>query len=773
MRNARLDAASTAPVDAAHIAPGDAASRPAPANGKPREIVARLEFPTARGGEGRPQALLALDLDGDGRDEIVGATMAPGALQIWSGLSAELRAAPEPRSFPVGDYPLGPVWIGGRKPVSKSAPALVAVASRFSLELSVIDLRAALAQAPDQPAPIAMKLKLDRRPRVIASGVLDGLGGSGGIAANQIAIVTIDDDLVLARSDKDVRHMRLCDDHATCARFLDDKSGIVFGFQGTRRLVIYVKSAMSPDVNPLGLEPGPAVELPGLPRALDEVDLDSDGDTELAVAGGDKSVWVFGLGRPGGWKTWFDAPPLDIETSPVPIDLAHADFDRDGKTDLMSLSLAGQECALYAGASFAGLHPDPKSAAIERRWRVYAGQQSMWSALGDFDGDGNVDVAISNPGAKRVSVLFGDGHGGVRTAERVASGRSPQALASGDLDGDGYPEVVGLNKLEDTLSVYKNDKGVLQAGVAQGSTPNADAVRCADVDGDGKLDAAFLQHPRDVCSLVTFFGDGRDKLAARKDVSPPPVGTSAGDLLFFPPEVAGRLTALVADPERNRLGILSIEQQSGKNPRFATTRYVSVAAGPRALALLHDRQGTVGSIAVALGGPAEPRGIEIMTLKHEQGAEIDIAPAQHLAMTLFPIAVAEADLDGDGELDLAVLAMQSGPDSPGFFVPWMHLKSGEWQALDPLPTGQRPYRIAAGDLDGDGRAEILVSAQNSHHVNLWTSRAGAPSVFARGPDLGVGTGPLDLTLVDLDRDGVPEIVVADTFSNELSVIRVR
>src|SRR5204862_433335 len=92
-------------------------------------------------------------------------------------------------------------------------------------------------------------------------------------------------------------------------------------------------------------------------------------------------------------------------------------------------------------------------------------------------------------------------------------------------------------------------------------------------------------------------------------------------------------------------------------------------------------------------------------------------------------------------------------------VPWIHDPNGEWRALDALPTGQRPYRIAAGDLDGDGRAEIVVSAQNSHHVNLWTSRGGAPASFARCPDLGVGTGPLDLALVDLvDRHVAPRAV---------------
>jgi hypothetical protein len=738
---------------------------------KRREISARLEFPTARGAETRPQALLAADLDGDGRDELIAATMAPGSLQIWSGLSAEIRAAPEPRTIPIDDYPLGPVWVGGKKPSSKSEPALVAVASRTALELSVIDARAAFASS-SAPEP-AMRVKLEHRPRVLASGRLESSDRP------VIAVVTIEDDIVLVKDAHDVRHMRLCDDHATCARFLDDASGMVFGFQGTRRIVIYVKSAMSADIDPIGLEPGPSVVLPGLPRALDEVDLDGDGDTELVVAGGDKSLWIFGLGRPGGWKTWFDAPPLEIETAPVPMEVMHADFDRDGKTDLLSLALHGQECALYSGASFVAARSASGAPKIDRLWRVYAGQQPMWTALGDFDGDGNLDVAISNPGAKRVSVMFGDGKGGVRTAESVAAGPSPKSIAGGDLDGDGYPEVVGLNAHDNTLSTYKNEKGVLRAGKEEAPAETADGVRCADVDGDGKIDALYLQHPNDASSLATLYGDGRGRLAPRADKPPVRVGETTGDLLVADPRGTGELVAIATDPARDRIALVPLRGSEAAESTSAVT-YVTLSPGPRALALLPERGGKTSLIAVALGGPGEPRGVAFLHCVSRKGTGLElVADPDALRMSLFPVSIAAADLDGDGEMDLAVLATQSGGDSQGFVVPWLHAKSGEWRALDPMPTGLLPYRIAAGDLDGDGRAEILVSAQNSHHVNLWTS-IGAPVPpgsaaprFVRCPDLGVGTGPLDLALIDLDRDGVPELVVANAFSNDLSVIRVR
>ena len=80
--------------------------------------------------------------------------------------------------------------------------------------------------------------------------------------------------------------------------------------------------------------------------------------------------------------------------------------------------------------------------------------------------------------------------------------------------------------------------------------------------------------------------------------------------------------------------------------------------------------------------------------------------------------------------------------------------------LAPFPVGFRPYRVTCGDLDGDGRAEILVSAQNSHHVELWLTRAGDPLRFERTADLGLHGGCLDVLLADLDNDGRPEVISA-------------
>jgi hypothetical protein len=93
---------------------------------------------------------------------------------------------------------------------------------------------------------------------------------------------------------------------------------------------------------------------------------------------------------------------------------------------------------------------------------------------------------------------------------------------------------------------------------------------------------------------------------------------------------------------------------------------------------------------------------------------------------------------------------------------------GTWGA------GLRTFAVRCADLDGDGRGDVVISAQNSHHLNLWLGADPATgAVLARAPDIGIGTGPLDVVLADLDGDGALEIVAACAFSDEIAVVKLR
>ena len=65
--------------------------------------------------------------------------------------------------------------------------------------------------------------------------------------------------------------------------------------------------------------------------------------------------------------------------------------------------------------------------------------------VGDFNGDGKADLAVTNYSSDNVSVLLGNGNGIFQTAVNYAAGTSPQSVAMGDFDGDGNADLAVAN----------------------------------------------------------------------------------------------------------------------------------------------------------------------------------------------------------------------------------------------------------------------------------------------------------------------------------------
>jgi hypothetical protein len=713
-----LAAGSSACRPAQPPAAGRAATRPNPPSAtlEPR-FLARLEFPTANGARAKPTGLLAADLDGDGKDELVAATRSPGGVEIWSALTPVLGPAPEPRAFAFGDFPVGPVWIDRGKRVA-------AIASRETLELAAVDLSAAMRSKPGDPLPVAWRATLPARPRAIA-------GGAGG----RVGVITVADELLVYSGPQDPKRIALAGEHAVCALLASDGQRIAIGYQASRKLAL------------LGADGAvlKSVELPGLPRALAEADLDGDGDPELAVAAGDDRALVFGLGRKGGSSAWLDGPPLETQVGAVPIALASAQR-RGAAAALAVLALHDQEVRILdlAGGS---------AAALASR---AAGQHPVDLAVGDFDGDGALDLAVANPDSRRVGLFFGAGaakrSGPCFDSEtRVPCDRAPSSIAAGDVDGDGLADVAVLAAADETVTVMKSTGGELAPIAPAIPAPGAVVIAVGPLRSEKGEDVAWVRWTSAGPTLAATRGAGLDL-----HEFPIPGGGGGTDLVLARLGEASRPTALVADPEKGFVHTISASGEVHPTP---------VPSGPRAIALL----GSPDRVAVATGGPGPHRGIHVAR-SVKSGELVELTS---LEMTQYPIALCAADLDGDGLDDLAVLALESPGDARGVVVPWIAQKDGTWRELAPMPTGLQPHKIAAGDLDGDGKADLLVTAQGSHHVEVWLARAGDPVSFVRAPDLAAGTGPLDILLADLDGDGKKEIVVANGFSDDLSVIRVR
>ncbi len=140
-------------------------------------------------------------------------------------------------------------------------------------------------------------------------------------------------------------------------------------------------------------------------------------------------------------------------------------------------------------------------------------------AVADFDEDGNQDIVVANRGDDNISVLFGNGKGGVTVAPIFGVGDAPGDVAVGDFDGDRNQDIVVTNVGDDTVSVLfggGNGNFTQPINFFVGGLPLDIAV--ADLNGDRILDIVTGNTRSDDVTVLVGNGDGSFASARNFDV---------------------------------------------------------------------------------------------------------------------------------------------------------------------------------------------------------------------------------------------------------------
>jgi hypothetical protein len=247
-------------------------------------------------------------------------------------------------------------------------------------------------------------------------------------------------------------------------------------------------------------------------------DLNGDGSPDLLVSDGNSdSVSVFlgdGLGGFG--------PKSLVSTGggQVVFSISTGDFNLDGRLDMVVSNTVSRVSLLQGNGD--GTFGLPTS--IE----LYGCARQL--TVADLNEDGAPDVIVTNLCANYVSVLFGDGAGGLTHDADYPVGVQPSSIATGDLNGDGNVDVVVGCVASQYVTVYLgNGVGALAArrNVATHGSPARTAV--VNMNGDAFPDVATVN--RDTRDVSILLGNGTGALGARSDIPVgfEPTGLVAGD----------------------------------------------------------------------------------------------------------------------------------------------------------------------------------------------------------------------------------------------------
>jgi predicted outer membrane repeat protein len=300
-------------------------------------------------------------------------------------------------------------------------------------------------------------------------------------------------------------------------------------------------------------------------------DFNGDGKPDLAVANsGSGNVTILLGDGSGGFSQPAGSP---VGTGTYPISVGMGDFNGDGKLDLAVANEFSDNVTILLGDGSGGFTEAAGSP-------VSAGSLPGYVTVGDFNGDGKPDLAVANQGSGNVTILLGDGSGAFTEAagSPLSAGLTPRSVAVGDFNGDGKPDLAVPNAISENVTILLGDGSgafteAVGSPVRAGSRPVFVAV--GDFNGDGKPDLAVAD---DLSHNVTIFlGDGSGGFSQPAG-SPVGAGTQPESVAVGDFNGDGKPDLAVANEFSDNVTIL-LNTCTANRPPVAQCHDVTVSAG--------------------------------------------------------------------------------------------------------------------------------------------------------------------------------------------------
>lgn len=335
--------------------------------------------------------------------------------------------------------------------------------------------------------------------------------------------------------------------------------------------------------------------------------------------------------------------------------------------------------------------------------------------VGDFNEDGDLDIATANSDSDDVSVLLGNGNGTFRSGYSFGVGKSPMFLTTGDLNLDGTLDLAvaetGANRV---VVLFGKGNGFFEDPVPYPSGKSPTFLTLGDVDGDDDPDMVVVNSGRfghyPPFSWSVLLNNGQGAFALTQHVE------EQDRQGLFP------TGASLADLDEDGLPDLTLtwSQPSWRTPNG----YVSV--------LRNQGQGAFSTWRTIQAG---------FTLS----------------------AVTQTDLDADGHLDLMVASLFT--DSIRLLL---QVSPGRYTKPANMDVGFSPVALEYKDLDGDGYRDLISTNRASDSTSILLGRGDGS--FQPSGHYAVGAVPTAMGVEDFDHDGLPDIVTANSGSDDVSIL---
>jgi hypothetical protein len=355
-------------------------------------------------------------------------------------------------------------------------------------------------------------------------------------------------------------------------------------------------------------------------------------------------------------------------------------------------------------------------------------------AIGDFNNDGNQDIAVSHNIADYVSIRLGNGMGGfsgstdvpVGPASHPGQGVQALAIAIGDFNNDGNQDFATANLHQNSVSIrLGNGAGGFSGATATseinvGTNPRAIAI--GDFNGDGKQDFATADSGGNTASVRLGNGMGGFSGSTSLSISAPQ-SVAIGDF-----NNDGKQDLAISDAS----GSVAIRLGDGAG-NFSGSTGIGVGGGTRTIAIGDFNNDGKQDFATGNVGFSENGNTVSIRLGDGMGG---FSGSTEVTVGTGPYIVAIGDFNNDGKQDFATADVYSDDVS-------IRLGDGlgSFSGTTSISVGHFPISVAIGDFNGDGNPDFAAANDGANNVSVRLGACAsntAPTITLNPASLPVG-----------------------------------
>lgn len=339
-------------------------------------------------------------------------------------------------------------------------------------------------------------------------------------------------------------------------------------------------------------------------------------------------------------------------------------------------------------------------------------------------------------------------------------GDRPNDIAVADLNKDGRLDVATCNE-GDTLTVLLgNERGGFTPATGSPIKAAAHLIAVGDLNNDRNPDLALTHHDSFGVEILLGAGDGRfapapgSPFAAHQGVKAHNHGLALSDL-----NSDGNLDVTTSNQDDNSVSVLLGDGRGSFKPAAASPFAVGRAPYPHATGDVNG-DGNLDIVTPNVGSN------NVSVLLGDGRGGFRAAADSPYAVASRPYYIAIGDVSGDGNPDLItthddinLISTLLGDGRGGFAA----------APASPFDLGRRAYKLITADVTGDARPEVVIGTEASDSVVIlsgngrggYTPAAGSPYRAGRNPRVASG---------DVNGDGKRDIITANNGSNDITVL---